>query len=209
MMYLFIDDSDIEKVLEPFRELSDKVISLAMHRAMRRTEATVMAQSRRLLQQQLELRSQKRIRARTQTYIRPAAAGFSEMKFWFGMNNLPVTAFKGVPKRAPGGLMFRGHYYDRAFAVVSKGKRRYMQREGEQRTPITKLTIPIPDDIIVDIEDEVLARMPDIFLRHLATDLAGRSRSQEWKQHWNEHAAQLDAATRNINAAGKTPRGAR
>nr|WP_128574077.1 hypothetical protein [Edwardsiella ictaluri] len=191
MLYLFIDDDDITAVIRQFAGLDPKAIPLAFHRAMRRTEQTVMAQSRKVLQQALILRNQKSVRGRVRTYIRPAASDMAEMKFWFGMNDLSPNVFRGAPKRTQGGLMFRGTYYNRAFVSLHKGKRVYMQRETDKRFPITKLTIPIPDDIVVKIEDEVLERMPDVFLRHFKTDLRGRVSSDLWSSVFagSHHAA--------------------
>ncbi|UCQ23073.1 hypothetical protein [Edwardsiella piscicida] len=210
MIYLFIDDDDMAAVIEQFAGLGSTTISLAFHRAMRRTEQTVMAQSRKVLQQALILRNQKSVRGRVRTYIRPAASDMTEMKFWFGMNDLSPNVFRGTPKKTRGGLMFRGAYYNRAFVSLRKGKRVYMQRETDKRFPITKLTIPIPDDIVVKIEDEVLEQMPDIFLRHFKTDLRGRVSSNLWSSIFDgSHHGSLDKATANIMHATKIPRGAR
>lgn len=209
-MYLFIDDADLAAVIDMFAGIDPKAIPLAFHRAMRRTEQTVIALSRKVLQAELALRNQKSIKARVRTYIRPAASDMAEMKFWFGMNDLSPNAFKGTPKKTRGGLMFRGSYYENAFVSVRKGRKVYMQRETEQRYPITKLTIPIPDDIVVKIEDEVLEKMPDIFLRHFETDLRGRAKSSQWAAVFGAgNHGSLDKAGMNIMQSVKTPRGAR
>jgi len=209
-MYLFIDDADLAAVIDMFADLDPKAVPLAFHRAMRRTEQTVMSQSRKVLQAELALRNQKSVKARVRTYIRPAAADMAEMKFWFGMNNLSPNAFKGAPRKTRGGLMFRGSYYDKAFVSIRKGRKVYMQRESDQRFPVTKLTIPIPDDIVVKIEDEVLERMPEIFLRHFETDLRGRAKSDKWAAVFGagQHGS-LDKAGMSIMQSIKTPRGAR
>ncbi|HHQ4915616.1 TPA: phage tail protein [Aeromonas hydrophila] len=210
-MYLFIDDADLAAVIDQFAGLDQKVISLAFHRAMKRTEQSVMSQSRKVLQQELELRNQKSMKARVRTYIRPAASDMAEMKFWFGMNDLSPNAFKGTPKQTRGGLMFRGSYYDKAFVSLRKGRKVFMQRETDMRYPITKLTIPIPDDIVVKIEDEVLERMPDIFMRHFETDLRGRSKSSQWASVFGsgQHGSLDKAVTNIMNPGRKAPRGAR
>ena len=133
----------------------------------------------------------------------------AEMKFWFGMNNLSPNAFKGAPRKTRGGLMFRGSYYDKAFVSIRKGRKVYMQRESDQRLPVTKLTIPIPDDIVVKIEDEVLERMPEIFLRHFETDLRGRASSSRWQSFFERQGnGGATGAGRSIMNSTKTPRGA-
>lgn len=209
-MYLFIDDADIAAVIDMFADIDPRAIPLAFHRAMRRTEQTVMAQSRKVLQQELALRNQRSLKARVRTYIRPEKSDMAEMKFWFGMNDLSPNVFKGTPKKTKGGLMFRGSYYDKAFVSLRKGRRVYMQRETDNRFPITKLTIPIPDDIVVKIEDEVLERMPDIFMRHFETDLRGRANSKQWADILSDgkHGS-IDHATASIMHSSKAPRGAR
>ncbi len=210
MLFMFINNVDISAIIDMFADLDPKAISLAFHRAMRRTEQTLLSQSRKVLQAELALRNQKSMKARVRTYIRPAAADTDEMKFWFGMNDLSPNAFKGTPRKTRGGLMFRGSYYGKAFVSLRKGRKVYMQRETDQRFPITKLTIPIPEDIIVKIEDEVLERMPDIFLRHFETDLRGRSKSNQWAAVFGAgHHGSLDKATTNIMNSAKAPRGAR
>lgn len=207
---LFIDDADLAAILDMFADVDPKAIPLAFHRAMRRTEQTILAQSRKVLQKELALRSQKSMKARVRTYVRPAAADMAEMKFWFGMNDLSPSVFKGTPRKTRGGLMFRGSYYDKAFVSLRKGRKVYMQRATDQRFPITKLTIPIPEDIITAIEDEVLERMPEIFLRHFETDLRGRAKSNKWAAVFDggQHGS-LDKAGMSIMQTIKTPRGAR
>ena len=56
-MYLFIDDADLAAVIDQFAGLDPKAVSLAFHRAMKRTEQSVMSQSRKVLQQELALRN--------------------------------------------------------------------------------------------------------------------------------------------------------
>lgn len=211
MIFMFIDDVDISAVTNMFADLDPKAITMAFHRAMKRTEKSVMSQSRKVLQQELELRNQKSMKARVRTYIRPAASDMAEMKFWFGMNDLSPNAFKGTPKKTRGGMMFRGSYYDKAFVSLRKGRKVFMQRETDMRYPITKLTIPIPDDIVVKIEDEVLERMPDIFMRHFETDLRGRSKSSQWASVFGsgQHGSLDKAVTNIMNPGNKAPRGAR
>lgn len=209
-MYLFIDDSDLAAVIDMFADLDPKAIPLAFHRAMRRTEQSVMSQSRKVLQQELALRNQRSLKARVKTYVRASGSDMAEMKFWFGMNDLSPSVFKGTPKKTRGGLMFRGSYYDKAFVSLRKGNKVYMQRESDKRYPVTKLTIPIPDDIISKVEDKVLENMPDVFLRHFETDLRGRASSGKWRAVLDAgNHGSINKAEANIMRSPKTPRGAR
>lgn len=211
MIFMFIDDVDISAVTNMFADLDPKAITMAFHRAMKRTEQSIMSQSRKVLQKELGLRNQKSMKSRVKTYLRPAASDTEELKFWFGMNDLSPSAFKGTPKKTKGGLMFRGSYYDKSFISIRKGRKVFMKRETDMRYPITKLTIPIPEDMIVKIEDEVVNRMPDIFLRHFETDLRGRSKSSHWASVFDsgQHGSLDKAVTNIMNPGKKAPRGAR
>ncbi len=71
-----------------------------------------------------------------------------------------------------------------------------MQREGAARNPVNRLTLPISDEMIVALEDELFVAMPEIFLRHFETDLRGRVKSKEWKSGWSDR--QMSSAANSI-----------
>ncbi len=183
MMYLFIDDQDIENVLAPFAGLTQQTLSLSFHRAMRRTESPVLAQTRRLLQQKLDLRNQKRLLSADENICSPSVIQHSgDGNSWFGMNDLPPGVFIGKPKKVAGGLVFRGSYYDKAFATSAQGRLLYMKRETGMKYPITRLKVPIPDDVVVDIEDEGAGKDAGYLSASSGhRRLAGRTRSNVWK----------------------------
>lgn len=208
MMHLFIDDAELNEVIEQFPELPANAVPLAFHRAMRRTEQTIISQASRLLKGALKLSAQKAIAGRVKTYIRPSSSDMEEMKFWFGMNDLSPNVFSGKPRKTKGGLMFRGKYYDRAFVTVRNGRTTYRQRDGAERTPTTKITIPIPEDILNQVEDDVLEHMPEIFMRHFATDLQGRSKSNGWQNYFagGGHGS-IGGGGMRVMSSKKPPRG--
>ncbi|EEH8549845.1 hypothetical protein GXE18_24295 [Salmonella enterica] len=197
MVYMQIDDEQIDNVLALFSDLDARVIKLAYHRALRRTEATVKQLAARMMRDRLKLKAglQKRLKGRIQAYMKPSSTA-DEMKFWFGLNNLDPLMFRGGAKRAPGGLMIRGTYYERAFVAIIHGKKKVMQREGAARNPVNRLTLPISDEMIVALEDELFVAMPEIFLRHFETDLRGRVKSEEWKSGWSDR--QMSSAANSI-----------
>lgn len=57
--------------------------------------------------------------------------------------------------------------------AVIRGRRGVWRRKGKQRTPLERIRVPIDDEMIVALEDEVFLNLPDIFLRHFETDLRG------------------------------------
>ncbi len=197
-LYMQLDEEKLDRIVGLFADISPRIIKLAFHRAQRRTEGTVRQQAIRMMQQRLQLAggTQKRLRKRVQAHMKPSAADASEMKYWFGLNDLDPTLFRGGIRRARGGLMIRGTYYERAFVAVLSGKKKVMQRVGKAAYPVINLTVPISDEMTVALEDELFERIPDIFLHHFETDLRGRVKSDTWKNGWADN--NLAAAERNI-----------
>jgi len=199
-LYMQLDDGQLNRIVDLFADLSPRIIKLAFHRAQRRTEATVRQQAMRMMQQRLQLvaGAQKRLRKRVQAHMKPSAADASEMKYWFGLNDLDPALFRGGIRRVKGGLMIRGTYYERAFVAVLSGKKKVMQRVGKAAYPVVSLTVPISDELTVALEDDLFERIPDIFLRHFETDLRARVKSDTWKSHWTGKEKNLTAAESNI-----------
>lgn len=197
-LYMQLDEEKLDRIVGLFADISPRIIKLAFHRAQRRTEGTVRQQAIRMMQQRLQLAggTQKRLRKRVQAHMKPSAADASEMKYWFGLNDLDPALFRGGIRRARGGLMIRGTYYERAFVAVLSGKKKVMQRVGKAAYPVINLTVPISDEMTVALEDELFERIPDIFLHHFETDLRGRVKSDTWKNGWADN--NLAAAERNI-----------
>ncbi|KFC09034.1 hypothetical protein GTGU_01226 [Trabulsiella guamensis ATCC 49490] len=195
-----LDEDELNRIVAMFADVSSGVIKLAFHRARRRTEATVMQQATRMMQQKLKLASgvQKRLKRRIQSHLKATTADASEMKFWFGLNNLDPGMFSGGVRRVRGGLMIRGTYYERAFVAIIRGKRKVMQRLGKSAFPVVNVTVPISDEMTIALEDELFERIPDIFLRHFETDLRARVSSDAWKDFWRGKDQNLAAAERNI-----------
>ncbi|MGL5370793.1 MAG: hypothetical protein ACRDBF_07180 [Plesiomonas shigelloides] len=193
---MHIDDAVIDRMMLQFSELGSNTIKLAYHRAMRRTEATIRKQALGLMSSRLGLRgTQRRLKRRVQAYMRPGEDS-AELKFWFGLNDLDPMLFKGGVRKAAGGLMIRGTYYERAFVAVIQNRRGAWQRKGAERTPLVKLRVPIDDEITIALEDEVFVNLPDIFMRHFETDLRGRSKSSSWKSAFSDKS--LSSAVTSI-----------
>lgn len=197
MLFMDIDEAQLDRVLKLFSEVNEKTVKLAYNRALRRTEGTVRQLSAKLMRDRLGLKpgNQKLLRKRIQAYLKPGDSA-AEMKFWFGLNDLDPMLFRGGMRKTAGGLLIRGEYYERAFVAVIYGRKGVWQRKGAARFPIERLRVPISDEMTVALEDEVFEQIPDIFLRHFETDLRGRVRSSEWKTGWSDR--RLSAAAGNI-----------
>lgn len=160
-------------------EASEKQVTFALSRAMRRTEATLRRMSSKGLVKVLELRAANILRKRLKSVrlrMSSAVARDQGMALWYGLNDLPVSSFKGRPTETQGGASFRGENYEGAFVGRSKakGKKTIFKRVKEARLPIAEQLHAIEDKAIVYIEDEVFGQVLDIFWNHFRRDLAAR-----------------------------------
>lgn len=176
-------DLDWRELLQVSEELqaTDKQTMFALSRAMRRTEATLRRMSSKGLTKVLQLRAASVLRKRLKSIrMRMSGPTFREqgMGLWYGLNNLPVSSFKGRPAETKDGASFRGTEYDGGFVGRSKvkGKQTIFKRVKEARLPVAEQLHDIEDKAIVFIEDEVFDQVLDIFWQHFRRDLRARVR---------------------------------
>jgi hypothetical protein len=153
---------------------SDKQIKFALSRALRRTEATLRKISSRGLVKELQLRSASALRRRIKSIKLKASQG--EVGLWYGLNDLPVSSFKGRPRENASGASFRDKEFDGAFVARSKvkGKQTIFKRVKDTPLPIAEQLMPIEDKAIVWLEDVVFDQVEQIFWGHFQRDLAAR-----------------------------------
>ena len=172
-------DLDWRELLQVSTEIgaTDKQVMFALSRAMRRTEATLRRISSKGLMQILQLRATSVLRSRLKS-IRMRKGGLDKdgAGLWYGLNDLPVSSFKGRPTETGGGARFRETEYDGAFVGRSKvkGKQTIFKRVREARLPIAEQLHNVEDKAIVFIEDEVFDQVLDIFWQHFKRDLRAR-----------------------------------
>lgn len=164
-------------------EASDKQIKFALTRALRRTEATLRRMSSKGLQRELQLRAATALRKRLKTVrLRKVSTqgGGNAVGLWYGLNPLPVSAFKGNVRQTPTGATKGAHNFEGAFVGRSKFKkpRTIFKRKGPERLAIEEQTMDIEDRAIVFIEDQVFDQVEDIFWQHFRRDLAARVKYQ-------------------------------
>lgn len=173
-------DLDWSQLLSVGAEIgaTDKQVAFALTRAMRRTEATLRRMSASGLTKVLQLRVMATMRKRLKSIkmrIGGAATGAS-MALWYGLNDLPVSSFKGRPRETKSGASFRGVDHPGAFVGKSKvkGKQTIFKRVGEARLPIAEQLHPIENKAIEFIEDEIFDKVEEIFWQHFKRDLQAR-----------------------------------
>lgn len=178
-------DIDLAQLREAGGELqaSEKQIKLALNSAMRRTATTLRTMSARGLKNELQLRTVGLLRKRLKSLRLSSgmnrfssSAATEGVTLWYGLNDMPVSWFKGTPKRTSGGASMRGQEIAGGFIARSKfkGRRTIFKREGKSRLPITEQNLPVEDKAIVFIEDEIFAETEAIFWKHFMRDLRAR-----------------------------------
>lgn len=173
MLHFDIDFDELRNVANEL-EASEKQFKAALSRACNRTAASLRKLSGRGLKDELQLRTLGIMRKRLKSIkLRSKGTG---LVLWYGLNDLPVSSFKGRAKQTEDGAEFRGEKFDGAFVARSgvKGKRTVFKRKGAGRLPISEQLMPIKDKADVFIEDEIFTKVEEIFWQHFRRDLAAR-----------------------------------
>lgn len=157
---------------------TNKQVKFALSRALRRTEATLRRMSAKGLTRVLQLRTMGSMRKRLKSIKlrKTGLDGGDSVGLWYGLNSIPVSSFKGRPKKTQGGAEFRGKQYDGDFVAKSKikGKQTIFKRETAKPLPIAEQLHDIEDKAVVFIEDEVFDQVEEIFWQHFRRDLQAR-----------------------------------
>ena len=155
-------------------EASEKQFKSSLTRACNRTAATLRKMSGRGLKDELQLRTLGVMRKRLKSIrLKSRQSG---IVLWYGLNDLPVSSFKGRAKKTADGAEFRGEKFSGGFIGRStiKGKRTVFKRSGAARLPIAEQLMPIKDQADVFIEDEIFVQVEQIFWQHFERDLRAR-----------------------------------
>ena len=163
MLAFDIDDGALEKIAKEYAA-TPKQVKLATNRALKRTAGTIRRLSSTGLQSELGLRNAKALRRRIKQYR--VGKGGGAIKLWYGVNDLPVSAFKGRPQKVSGGIKFGETMLHGAFFARIGGKRLVMQRHGKGRWDIGEATLPVADRMMIYLEDNVFVDIDTIFFKH-------------------------------------------
>ena len=179
MLDFEIDGRELAKIGEEL-QATEKEIRYAFSRALRRTASTLRKESSKGLQSELGLRRAKLLRRRLKDFRIKRGKTMGEVKLWYGLNNLPVSEFKGQVSEASGGAQFRGkagrHTIEGGFVRKKggKGKKTILRRVKRTTYPVAETTLPINDKAAVFLEDEVFTELESIFWRAFRDDLTRR-----------------------------------
>lgn len=183
---MLIFDIDFEQLRTVANELSasEKQFKASLGRACSRTAATLRKMSGKGLKDELQLRTLGILRKRLKT-IRLRTKG-DVVALWYGLNDLPVSSFKGRPRKTNDGakkldVEFKGGFLGK----TKKGKATIFKRAGAARLPIKEQGMGIKDKADVYIEDVIFVEVERIFWHHFEQDIRRRvefiNTSDRWK----------------------------
>ncbi len=178
-----IDENQLEQIIEQL-SATEKQIKLSWNRAINRTAITIKSRAMRVIKDEAQVRKIAHIRRRMKTFKINKGQRLDELKLWFGLNDMRVSALKGKSKRIgtkrkPKGAMFQRANGDvisdeNSFIAKYKGRRSIFSRRTDKRFPLFEMKADIENNVQIAIEDDVFSDLPDIFMRHFISDLTAR-----------------------------------
>ncbi|UXU73703.1 MULTISPECIES: hypothetical protein [unclassified Paracoccus (in: a-proteobacteria)] len=178
---LDIDLSEVER-LEKELDNTSKEIGAAVSKSLRRTASALRVMSSKRLVPELQLRKAMHLRRRMKEMRARLKRTDSHqvIGLWYGLNDLPVSFFKGTPRQMAKGAKLGGHEFPGAFvAKVGKKKPRSIyRRSGRGRFPLIEQTIPIKDRVDPILEDEIFPEATRIFLKNMMHELKWQRRQR-------------------------------
>lgn len=182
LLHFEIDADGMDRLIMDL-QATEKQVRFALHRALNRTATTLRTLAARKLKDELQLRAINMMRKRLKS-LKLRVSGGDGVTLWFGINDLPVSWFKGTPKQGSGGASFRGQNYKGAFVArfTSKekggsappGRKTIFRREGKGRLHIIEQGLAISDRAQVVIEDQIFVQTETIFWKNFERDLTAR-----------------------------------
>ena len=161
------------------KELTD-----AYNRAISRTAVTLKKRATILIRDDLGVKSNKAIRERIQSFRIKGEGNLSELKLWFGLNDIVIGKLNGRTtrigsKRQPKGVRFSSNAFgviefDDSFIAKEYGRRSIWARRGAERLPLLEQKVPVSDALHIELENDVFAELTNVFMNHFVTDLRGR-----------------------------------
>jgi hypothetical protein len=172
MLAFDFENGDLHDIADEYAA-TPKQVKLAGIRSAKRTAGTIRRLSAGHLKTELGLRNATVLRRRIQEHRTDRR--WSGYKVWFGANDLPISAFKGRPKKVSGGIMIGDNMIHGGFMMKIRGKRKVMYRYGALRGQIREAELPIGDRMISWLEDNVFADVSGIFLKHFVSEIRART----------------------------------
>lgn len=175
VLHFEIDATGMQQLVMDL-QATEKQVKFALHRALNRTATALRTMAARKLKDEMALRTINMLRKRLKS-LKLRVTGGDGMQLWFGLNDMPVSWFKGTPKQGGDGASFRGQQFKGGFVAKSKvkgGRKTIFKREGKGRLHIIEQGLAISDRAQVVIEDQIFVQTEQIFWKNFERDLTAR-----------------------------------
>ena len=174
MLHFDLNASDLQAVSDQLGA-SEKQFKFALSSAIRRTVTSLRTMAARGLRDELELRKIGLLRKRLKT----AKIRFGDdggMQLWFGINDMPVSWFKGRPAQNQTGASMRGQQFANAFVAKSaiKGRNTIFKRKGKERLHIEEQNLAVQDKAQTFIEDKIFTETETLFWKYFDREIKAR-----------------------------------
>jgi hypothetical protein len=182
MIHFDIEWNDLKRIGDELGA-SEKQIVFAFNRSLQRTASKLATLSRKGLKDELQLRRVNALRKRLKSL--KLRSGMNKLgrsraaegvQLWYGLNDMPVSWFKGTPKQTASGATFRGKDFPGAFVANSQythGKTIF-KRKGKSRLHIEEQLMPVKDAADVFVEDKIFVQVEAIFWPLFRRELSAR-----------------------------------
>lgn len=184
MSSLFDFDSSALDAASKLIGAMPKEVESAFNRAMQRTQVTIQTRSAKTMREHAGAKGNKVIKRRLQVYrnaLRLGSGTDASLRFWFGLNDIGVSALKGriSAKRNQNGANFHAatlgaHHFQGGFVAKMGKTRSICIRNGSSRFAFHEAKIDIHDKLRAQLTSEVLPRVKEVFLHHYTADLTSR-----------------------------------
>lgn len=163
MINFDIEWHDLERIGDELGA-SKKQIKLALSHTLRRTASKVRVLSSKGLKTELDLKRVGALRKRLKT-VKLTSRGMKGVQIWYGLNDMPISWFKGQPTKTAKGAAFRGRDYPGGFVATSQYARTktIFKRIGNSRLHIDEQLFPVKDKADMFIEDKIFVLVEMIF----------------------------------------------
>lgn len=173
MLAFDIDEGRLAAIADEYAA-TPKQLKLAGIRSAKLTAGTIRKISSRGLRTELGLRNATALRRRIKEYRTDKR--WSGYKVWIGTNDLPISAFKGRPRKVASGIQVGETVIHGAFFAKIAGKRKIMRRTSPAgRWSMAEATLPVADRMVAYLEENVFVDVDAIFMKHFLSEIRART----------------------------------
>jgi hypothetical protein len=174
MIHFEIETGDLVRIGNELGA-SEKQIKFALTRSLARTATKLRTLSARGLRNELDLKRMNALRKRLKS-VKLRKGKIQGVQLWYGLNDMPVSWFKGEPQKTETGASFRGVKFPGAFVARSNYSNGYtiFKRKGKSRLHIDEQLLPVKDKADIFVEDHIFVQVESIFWPLFRRELEAR-----------------------------------